>query len=292
MECFGQSLVSLSADSLLSPIDSLSIFQLIDSLINMEPEKEKSQFAIRAGYNSNIVATGRPFELGAFGISSGASYFYKSGFFVDATGYWSPEYDPSYFLTVASIGFMKTGTKNFSFLAEYSRYFYNLSEEFATVNYLHNFLATAFYEYKKINARFDYSLYLGEKTGHRFSPTLSLNFEKRKWRGIRRISLYPTFSLMTGIEQVTTYEPLFKTRLGAIFRIRNGLPLYAEKENSEFGIMNYAFSFPLSVAIRNWGILVNYTYNVPKKLPNETTDLSNGGYLSFSIVRYFELKKK
>lgn len=258
----------------------------------MEPEKANSQFAIRTGYNSNIVATGRPFELGQFGISTGATFYHKSGLFMDATGYWSGEYDPSYFLTIASVGYMRTDLKNFSFVAEYSRYFYNLSEEYASVSYNHNFLATVLYEFKKLNARFDYSLYLGDKTGHRFTPTLSLNFEKRNWHGIRRISLYPTFSVMTGIEQITTYVPLFKTRLGAILRIRSGLPLYSEEQNPQFGIMNYAFSLPLTIAVKNWVFLLNYTYNIPKKLPNETTSLSNGGYLSFSIVRYIDLKKQ
>ena len=285
-------MLSLSADSLLTRADSLSIFQLIDSLINMKPEKVNSQFAVRAGYNSNIVATGRPFELGRFGISGGGSFYHKSGFFVDATGYWTHEYDPAYFLTVASLGYMKTDLKNFSFVAEYSRYFYNLSDEYADVSYYNNFTATALYEYKKLNARFDYSLYLGNKTGHRFSPSLSLNLEKKNWRGIRRISLYPTFTLMTGIEQIITYEPPFSTRLGAIIRIRRGLPLYAEQKNYEFGIMNYAFSIPLSVAVKKWGFLLNYTYNIPQKLPNEVTDLSDGGYLSFSLVRYLELKPR
>jgi hypothetical protein len=97
---------------------------------------------------------------------------------------------------------------------------------------------------------------------------------------------------MFGIEQTSYYNPLFKTQIGAIFRIRHGLPLYEKVNTSEFGIMNYAFSAPLSVSFRNYGFLLNYTYNIPRKLPSEISNLTNGGYLSFSIVRYFEMGSK
>jgi hypothetical protein len=276
----------------LTSADSLSIFQLIDSLINLEQEKEKSQLAFRAGYNSNIVATGRPFQLGQFGVSGGSSFFHRSGFFVDATGYWSPEYTPSYFLTIASLGFMKADLKRFSFLVEYSRYFYNLSEEYASVSYVNNFTATALYEYKKLNIRFDYALYTGEKTGHRFTPSISLNFHKKNWWRLGRIAFNPTFSMMTGIEQTIAYIPLFKNRLGAIFRIRQGLPLYYADKNNTFGIMNYTFIAPLSISLKNWSFLLSYTYNIPRPLPNETTPLNTGGYLSFTITRYLDLGKR
>jgi hypothetical protein len=271
--------------------DSLSIFQLIDSLLNLNDEKEKSQLAIRVGYNSNIVATGRPFELGQFGISGGSAFYHKSGLFVDATGYWSNEYSPSYFLTAGSLGYMKSFKKGWSMLTEYTRYFYNLSEEYASVSYLNNVTATALWEYKKLNTRFDYSLYTGEKIGHRLTPSISLHLEKRKWKKIRKISFYPTVSVMTGIEQVTRYEKLYDTRLQALFRIRNNLPLFRETVVNEFGVMNYGLMAPLSIAIKNWNLLLNYTYNIPIKLPGETTNLTNSGYLSFSIVRYFEIGK-
>jgi hypothetical protein len=273
----------------LSPIDSLTIFQLIDSLINLTPEEEKSQVAVRAGYNSNVVATGRPFELGQFGLSVGTAFYHKSGLFVDATGYWSNEYRPSYFLTAAAVGYMKSWPTGWSLMAEYSRYFYNLSEDYSSVSYLNNLTATAFYERKKLNMRFDYSLYTGEKTGHRFMPSISLNFEKRNWRNIKKISFYPTFSCMLGIEQVTSFDRLFTSRLEAIYRIRHNLPLFSETTVHEFGVMNYALSAPIAISFKQGGVLLNYTYNIPVKLPGETSNLTIGGYLSLSLLRYFDV---
>ena len=97
--------------------------------------------------------------------------------------------------------------------------------------------------------------------------------------------------MMMGIEQVTRYDKLFDSRLQALFRIRNNLPLYQETLVNEFGVMNYAFMAPLSISFKNWNFLLNYTYNIPIKLPGETTNLTNSGFLSFSMVRYFEAGK-
>jgi hypothetical protein len=280
-------------DSLLNSSDSLSIFELIDSLITAsEPEKGYSQIAVRAGYNSNIVSTGRPFGLGQFGLSSGAAFYHQSGVFADATGYWSNEYDPSYFLTIASLGYMNATFKKWSFLAEYSHYFYNLSDAYSSVSYTDNLTATTLFEHQFLYLRFDYGLYMGTKIGHRFTPAISLNLQKKNWRGFRKISFYPSFSVMMGIEEIQYYAPLYRSRLEAIFRVRHNLPLFSSQLTHEFGIMNYAFSAPISIAYKNWVFLLNYTYNMPVKLPNEVTNLTDSGYLSFSLIRYFDVKSR
>ena len=174
-------------------------------------------------------------------------------------------------------------------MAEYTRYFYNLSAQYASVSYTNNFTATTLYEHNKLNLRFDYSLYTGDKTGHRFTPTISLNFEKRNWKGIRKISLSPSFSLMTGIEEVRYYKPLFRNIIEREFRRRNHLPLYSEEFGSVFGVMNYSFSAPVSASYKSWSFILNYSYNIPKRLTDEETNLAPGGYLSFGVVRYFDV---
>ncbi|MEQ8425859.1 MAG: hypothetical protein RIA63_14170, partial [Cyclobacteriaceae bacterium] len=92
-------------DSILSLEDSLSIFNLIDSLIQLETSS-KSQIAVRVGYNSNAASSGRTLGISQFGLSPGVSYYHKSGAYLDASGYWSTEYDPSYYLTILSAGYI------------------------------------------------------------------------------------------------------------------------------------------------------------------------------------------
>ena len=50
-------------DNFFTHQDSLEIFDLIDSLLKMEPIKETSQMAVRLGYNSNISADNRTFNI-------------------------------------------------------------------------------------------------------------------------------------------------------------------------------------------------------------------------------------
>lgn len=273
--------------------------------MNMEPEKENSQLAFRASYGSNINAKGYPFELGEFGAITSAAFYHKSGFFADATGYWSNQYDPGYYLTVASAGYMSTALKKWSFLIEYNRYFYHIEQETLPVSiiYTYNdnyssqsfkncFAGGIYFEHLNFIFKFGYSLYTGDRTGHRFNPTLSYSFEKRNWHGIDRISILPTFSVLMGIEQIPYYKKLFQSRLEAIYRIRRGLPLYSEELSSEFGVMNYALRLPISISHKNWSFMLSYTYNFPKRLPGESASISDGGSLSINVVRYIDLKAR
>jgi len=59
---------------------------------------------------------------------------------------------------------------------------------------------------------------------------------------------------------------------------------------NEFGVLNYSVSLPLSISLSNWTFLLGYTYNFPQSLPNEELALTNSGYLSFSLIRYFNFK--
>jgi len=287
-------------DSLLSSEDSTSIFNLIDSMLHVpDPEKDVSQLAIRMGYNSNVVAAGRTIGMNQFGLAPGVSYYHKSGAYADATGYWSPEYSPDYYLSVTSLGYMKTIGKRWSFLGEYSHYFYSNTGSDVYIPYTNNLGISNFLEFGPVNFRFDYYFYFGQKTAHRLMPGLSLNLEKRNWKGIKRIIFFPSFNVLFGSETVTTYTTeirAYTTRpLEVLYRRNHNLPLfytyYAENNSVEFGVMNYSLSAPLSIAIKNWTFLLSYTYNFPKPLPGEDLGLVNSGYLSFSVTRYIRFKK-
>jgi hypothetical protein len=288
-------------DSLLSSDDSLSIFRLIDSIMQMPgSDGDVSQLAMRMGYNSNVIAAARTIGFNQFGLAPGVSYYHRSGAYADVTGYWSPEYSPDYYLTVASAGYMKTVGKHWSFLAEYSHYFYSDHGEDVYIPYTDNLGMTNFLEFGPINFRFDYYFYFGQKTAHRLMPGLSLNLEKRNWKGIKRIIFFPSFNVLFGSETVTTYEKQVKAYtsrpLEILYRRNHNLPLfytyYNEINTKAFGVMNYSLSAPISVAIKGWTFLASYTYNFPKPLPGEDLGLMNSGYFSFSVTRYIPFKKK
>ncbi len=275
--------------SLLTLEDSLSIFSMIDSLLQLPDIKETSQLLVRIGYNSNIVSAQRTLGLSQFGISPGVSYYHKSGLYADYSGYWSQEYDPDYYLSVLSGGFLYSPTKAYSFVAEYSKYLYSNSGSDISIPYTNSIGVSNFFELRPVTFRLDYQFYFGEKIAHRIAPGISLSLEKKNWHKIDRILFYPTFSMLLGSEVITEYVPYTKTVLGVLFRVRNGLPLYYTQDKTEFGVMNYSFTAPINIRVRDWSFMLSYTYNIPKSLPGEELGLTDSGYFSASISRYIRL---
>ena len=93
----------LSEDSLLlDELDSLSIFALLDSILNSD--YRQSQLALRIGFTSDVVNAGRDLGANQQGLTPGVSYYHKSGLFASAIGYWNSQFDPKYNLTVLSAG--------------------------------------------------------------------------------------------------------------------------------------------------------------------------------------------
>ncbi len=286
--------LSLVLDNIFTHQDSLDIFELIDSLLKMEPEKGPSQLAVRLGYNSNIVADNRTFNIEQFGLAPGISYYHKSGAYADITSYWSKEYQPNLYLSVASGGYLHAFGKFYTMLAEYSHYFYYQSaDSTVSVPYTNNVGITNYFEFKHVVLRLDYYFYFGDKTAHRIMPSLGVNLVKRKWAGFDRISFYPNVSVLFGSEQIITYEFYPNLLLRYIYNQTHTpkLPYYYEINNTAFGVMNYSFSAPISITKKYWTLLLNYTYNIPKSLPGEDLSLQNSGYLSFSITRYITFKQ-
>ncbi|MFM8347816.1 MAG: hypothetical protein ACKOAR_07195, partial [Bacteroidota bacterium] len=227
-------------DTILTHADSLYIFTLLDSLMENPLPDGGSQWLVRTGYNSNITATGRPFALGNYGLSGGVGYLHKSGFYTDISGYWSGEYTPSYFLTTATAGYMIAPHRNWTLAAEYSRFWYNLSDE-TYIAYTNSLNATAFWHKGLVNLRTDYALYFGEKTGHRLSPTIALDLSSDNRWSLDKLRLMPMATIMFGTESVTSYVAYSTNPLVIRERIRRGLPLFYQVNETKAGIMNYSF---------------------------------------------------
>jgi len=274
-------------DSLIASGDT-GFLSLIDSLIHLPTPKLKSQMVMRLGYNSNVVSASRTLGFNQFGVAPGISYYHKSGLYADYTGYWSKQYDPQYYLTVLSGGYMNSPTKWWSIMAEYNRYIYASLGEDEYVPYKNSAGLSNFFDIKWVTLRLDYQLFFGDKTAHRINPSIMLNLEKRKLGRIDRIAFYPTASVLYGSEQITELIPYARTYLGIIYRIRRKLDLYYEQETTRFGVLNYSLSAPVSVSVKNWTFLVSYTYNIPQALPGEPIRLESSGYISASISKRIE----
>lgn len=274
-------------DSLLNEPGSSDFLRLMDSLINLPTPEIKSQMIVRLGYNTNVVSDSRTLGFNQFGMAPGISYYHKSGLYADATGYWSKEYEPNYYLTVGSVGYMNSPTVWWSFMTEYSRYMYSNLGEDDYIAYKNNVGVSNFFDVGLFTFRLDYQFYFGDKTAHRITPNIMLNLQKTKLGFIDRIVFYPMFSVLLGNEQWTkeTPYPLALTRLGFLYLWRNNLPRFYTETFNKFGVLNYSFIVPLSITIKQWMFIVSYTYNIPKSLTGEPIELVDSGYISASISR-------
>lgn len=287
----------------------MSIFRLLDSLITTIDDEETAQVVIRMGYNSNDTGQGSAFQLSQYGLSLGAAYYHPSGFFGDVSGYFSNTSEPTYYLTMVSGGYTYSKAKKVSINLEYRRSFYHFDTEayspfprlptsfitnFSSGVFSNNFTSTFYFEHKAINLRVDYSFLFDWNIApaHRVAPTASVNWEKRGCAKTEKIAVFPSISWLYGSGIVPSYEPLFDNRLQALFRIRNGLPLFEQVDQVKWGTMNLAISVPVIITWKKWSIMASYTYNWPKTLPGESYILPDGGYVMGSLMRYINLKPK
>jgi hypothetical protein len=273
--------------------DSLSIFNLIDSLLQLG-DLDVSQMAIRVGYNSNVLSTGRTLGIENFGLSYGFSYYHKSGFYADISGFWSKDFKPSYYLTVASLGYIHDFSTHFSVMGSYDRYFYNVGED-NYVPYKNTFSITPILEFKPVSLTATYSLYFGDAHVHRILPGISFILEKKKFMHIDRLAITPSFFVLLGNEVFTEMEYVAPQTLK---EARENFLTYGtryklvQKDINVFGVMNYAISVPLSLTHKNWGFSFTYTYNIPKALDREPLTISESSYLSGSLTYFINLKRK
>ncbi len=277
--------------NLLNYEDSLSIFKLIDSLLSLE-ELNASQLAVRLAYNSNVLWAGRTLGIDNFGLAPGLSYYHKSGLFTDLSAFWSNDFEPKYYLTVVSAGYMHSLTRKLSFIASYDHYFYNLEDDY--IPFSNTLTATTFLDLKPATFRIDYSFYFGKETAHRVMPSIGLTLKKKRFLNIDRISFSPSVLMLMGNSTITEirFPETREEWIAAYLRLRQGLPWYTIETKNVFGVMNYAFTAPIAITHNNWSFSISYAYNIPKALPGETLSLSNSSFLSASITHFFVLRSK
>ncbi|WP_420578083.1 hypothetical protein [Ekhidna sp.] len=324
-------------------MDSLSIFNLIDSLFTMDVEPS-SELNIRFGYTTNVTSAGRDYNINQSAISSGISYYHKSGFYGDITGYWNSGVDPNYNPTILSAGYLGTFKNpkwSYSFDAE--KWFYNPKD--SSDNPLTYSTGTSLsYDFKWGFASVDYSFLFGNETAHRIITNLSGTIKIGTWWVFKNISLYPSASIMAGNSDITqlrytqrqisdqnkerisrldTFANLNEKQknflailfykaysTGTItetqwnrlrFELRTASRISAESlaslnqianegfleeefvDSNEFGVLNYAFTLPLSLSTERWHFLLSYTYSIPVQLPNEFIEVDPIGYFGASI---------
>ena len=184
-------------------MDSMGIFNLFDSVLNLPKVQPTSDLNVRFGYSGNVLTAGRNFGLDQHGISPGISFYHKSGFFADLSGYWNSEFSPSYALTLITAGYLKPLSKNFSLSINYENWFFNLSEEYESAEGINkSFGGSLSFLYNHWFATLDYSYLFGEGSSHRVITALVRQVKIPAFWKFDKISISPSFSTVFGNEDI------------------------------------------------------------------------------------------
>jgi hypothetical protein len=289
---YSQDAPALLSNDALSSEDTLSIVSLIDSLLQLE-EDLGSQLTVRLGYNSNVLSAGRTLGIQNFGLAPALSYYHRSGLYADVTAYWSKDFDPAYYLTVAAAGYMTDISDHLSIMAEYDHYFYNTNSSY--IPYQNTLAVTPTIEFKPISLAVNYSYYFGDQTAHRIMPGLTGTFSWKNVWILDRVAILPSAYLLWGNETITTIEYVEPRTLAE--RISNrrkyGTPYSLQQIDKEvYGIMNYMVTLPVTLTYRKWSLILTYAYNIPKALAGEPLTISESSYLSGSLTYFIDLKRR
>lgn len=324
-------------------MDSLSIFNLIDSLFTLDLNPA-SELNVRLAYTTNVTSAGRDYDISQSAISPGISYYHKTGLYGDLTGYWNSGVEPGYNPTILSAGYLgsfKNSKWNYSLDLE--KWFFNPKD--SSDNPLAQSIGTSLsYDFNWGFASVDYSFLFGETKANRLITNLTGTINLGKWWIFKSVSIYPSISMMTGNSDITllryttqqvreetanrirrleTFANLTdeqrrfmaavifraanngtistQTRNQLLIDLRNaeelstedrsalqaianeGIEIQETVDSERFGILNYAFTIPLTLSTNNFYLLLSYTYSIPVQLPNEYIVVKPIGYFGASI---------
>lgn len=275
--------------------DTLSLFQLIDSLLLLEASRS-SQFSIHFGYTSEVSNAGRTLEVKQFGFNPGISYFHKSGVYADVSGYWNSQLDPNYDLTVISLGYLGLISQKFSFSVSYDHSFFTDNDpqfdlpprvlELLLPPILNNSLTGGLdLDLGFIEGSVDYGFLFNDKSAHRLQWSITGDLKKRNILKLDRVAVRPAVSLLYGNQDIISISYSRDAFTATRF------PFVINKENA-FGLMNYQLSLPLLLTKKPFHLVFEYNYNIPQSLPGEKYQYQNNSFFSIDLYYTFGIGPK
>ncbi|HWY12244.1 MAG TPA: hypothetical protein VN026_13010 [Bacteroidia bacterium] len=246
-----------------------SIIDLIDSLKEITPSIEVS-----SDYNSKVTFWGRDFGRKQFGFENNLIYKTGKGFFLSYTGYiWSAMPKP-YAKTDIGLGYERQFTDRFYGSLGYERWFFNTNNSYvkkALANYIE---ANVNYDLGWINIEPSFYYMFGNVNVYQTD-----------------INLYSEINLFSFLKSGNvSLKPQWLTTLAsqAFLPIYTDYPAGYVNEN-KFKLVDFEFSLPVSIKIKNLEFEPNFHYNIPVKINNE--QISSFFYFSIHLGYNFYFSK-
>ena len=269
-----------SQDEALDSLLEIILFE-DEEMVSLLTGKSNYQFLyVRTHFENESYFSGRDIGIEQQNYSAQLSYFHSAGISAGVGTIWYSQFNPRLYATSLMLGYSgKFGKSNdYRYRSSYNRYFFSKMDSVDSHAFNNAFAVGATIDKGFIGTRLDLALLTGEETAGQVSWDLFADITLIKLGTFDRVKFEPEISLFFGKEIVAYYE------LGGPGQNEQ----YELVEDSEFGLLNLAIRFPLSLDYKNFDLEIGYNINLPNsmltddKLPMTTYFNVSLGYI-FSL---------
>ena len=266
-----------------SDLDSLLDVILFEDeeMISLLTGKTNFQFLyLRTHFENQSYFSGRDIGIEQYNYSAQVSYFHSMGFNAGVGTIWYSQFNPKLYATSLSVGYSGRFDKkgDFRYRTSYNRYFYSKVDTIDSHAFNNAFSAGATIDKGFIGTRLDFALLTGDEIAGQVSWDLYGDITLIKLGTYDRIKFEPEVSLFLGKEIVAYYQ------LGGLGQSQE----YEWVEDSEFGLLNTAIRFPITIDYKNFDLEIGYNINFPNSMLSEDK-LPMTSYFNVSLGYIFGL---
>ena len=252
-----------------------------EEMLTLLTGKSNYQFLyVRTHFENESYFSGRDIGIEQQNYSAQLSYFHSAGISAGVGTIWYSQFNPRLYATSLMLGYSgKFGKSNdYRYRSSYNRYFFSEMDSVDSHAFNNAFAVGATIDKGFIGTRLDLALLTGEETAGQVSWDLYGDITLIKLGTFDRIKFEPEISFFFGKEIMAYYE------LGGPGQNEEDKLV----EDSEFGLLNMAIRFPLSIDSQNFDLEIGYNINLPysmltdDKLPMTTYFNVSLGYI-FSL---------
>lgn len=252
-----------------------------EEMVSLLAGKSNYQFLyVRTHFENESYFSGRDIGIEQQNYSAQISYFHSAGFSAGVGSIWYSQFNPRLYATSLMMGYSgKFGKSNdYRYRSSYNRYFFSEMDSVDSHAFNNAFAVGATIDKGFIGTRLDLALLTGEQTAGQVSWDLYGDITLIRLGSFDRIKFEPEISFFLGKEIMAYYE------LGAPGQNEE----YALVEDSEFGLLNMAIRFPLSIDFKNFDLEIGYNINLPNSmLTDDNLPMTN--YFNVSLGYIFSL---
>jgi hypothetical protein len=246
-----------------------------EELVSLLTGKKNYQFLYaRTHFENRSYFSGRDIGIEQYNYSAQLSYFHSAGVNLAVGMIWYSQFNPKLYATSLSAGYSgKIGKNNdYRYRASYNRYLFSKMDSVDAHAFNSAFAAGLTIDKGFIGTRFDLALLTGDETAGQASIDLFGDITLVKLGTFDKIKFEPEISFFLGKEIMAYYE------LGGPGQNQE----YYLVEDSEFGLLNMALHFPISIDFKNFDLELAYNINFPNSTVSEE-DLPMTSYFNLSL---------